>query len=364
MPKLSIQIIVYSKGEEKYIPYLFDSLARQTFQDWEMVVVDNASDGTVLSTVEKHINELAKPYRIIKSGGNVGFAEGHNKGYASVKSDYVLLLNPDMYLMPDVLERMVEFLDKHTQASAVSTRLMRWDFSVVEDSQESELGKKAERGFTSAIDAIGIRLLRSRRSVECLAQYRLAKDSDSKDVQKIFDKPAIEVFGISGALPMFRKSSIDELLLPGGKIFDPTYQSYKEDLDLAYRMRNAGYTSYIILDTKAYHDRTSAGPKSLSDFAAARNKTKQSYYVRYHSYKNHIRTLIKNEYWQNFLLDSPFILWFELKKFLYLLITSPKVLFSGWREIIREWKYLMQARRVVHKSRKMYWKGIRRWFIV
>lgn len=362
MSKLSIQLIVYSEKEEKYIPYLFDSLSRQTFQDWEMLVIDNASSGTVLAKVEEELTRLQKPYRILKNNENLGFAAGHNRGYKEVTSEYVLLLNPDMYLMPETLEKMVSFLDKHAQTSAVSTRLMRWDFDLVLSSQETELSARAERGFTSFIDAIGIRLLRNRRAIEWLTQQMWAKDSSSQEVRTIFDKPVVEVFGVSGAFPMLRKSMIDKLLLPGANLFDPTYHSYKEDLDLAYRMRNAGYTSYVLLNTVAYHDRTSAGPKTMSDAAAIRNKARQSEYVRFHSYKNHLRTLYKNEYWQNVLIDAVFIVWYELKKFGFLLLKDPGILFRAWKEIFKYQKELRQARKSIKASRKMYWKGLRRWF--
>lgn len=348
MSKLSINLIVYSAKESVYIPFLFESLKKQTFQDWEMLVIDNGSDGNVLQLVEDNLKALNKPYRILKQGSNIGFASGHNVGYKETTAPYVLLQNPDMYLMPDALEKMVGFLDQHQDVSTVSTRLMRWDFEA--------------KQFTSDIDAIGIKLLRNRRAVEWLTRQRWAKDSENKEVREMYEKKIVEVFGVSGALAMYRKSAIDNLLLSGKNMFDPTYHSYKEDLDLAYRLRNAGYTSYVLLDAVAYHDRTGAGPKTLGDFAAAKNKKHQSPYVRFHSYKNHLRTLYKNEYWQNFLLDSPFILWFELKKFVFLLVTSPAVLFKSWWEIIKNFKYTREAKKTVHNSRKMYWKGLRRWF--
>ena len=323
-----------------------------------MLVIDNGSDGDVLRLVEDNLKALNKPYHVLKQGVNVGFAAGHNVGYRETVAPYVLLQNPDMYLMPDALEKMVNFLDQHHDVSTVSARLMRWDFEA--------------KQFTSDIDAIGIKLLRNRRAVEWLTRERWAKDSESKDVRDMYDKKLVEVFGVSGAFAMYRKSAIDKLSLPDfakatqGKprnnMFDPTYHSYKEDLDLAYRLRNAGYTSYILLDAVAYHDRTGAGPKTLGDFAAAKNKRSQSKYVRFHSYKNHLRTLYKNEYWQNFLLDSPFILWFEFKKFVYLLLTSPVILFKCWWEIIKNFKYTREAKKTIHASRKMYWRGLRRWF--
>jgi len=357
MSKLSINLIVYSEKETKYIPYLFESLKKQTFQDWEMLVLNNNSDGSVMSVVEEKLKDSGKPYRVINSKENLGFASGHNLLYKEAQTPYVLLQNPDMFLMPDALEKMVGFLDAHKEVSTVSTRLMRWDFAKVEQT-------KPELGFTNSIDAIGIRLLRNRRALEWLTRQEWVENSEDKNLRSIFGKSIIEVFGVSGALAMYRKKSLDKVLLPGENIFDPTYHSYKEDLDLAYRLRNMGFTSYILLDAVAYHDRTGAGPKKTSDWAAARNKKDQSFYVRFHSYKNHLRTLYKNEYWQNFIIDFPFIFWLELKKFVFILITDPKILIKSWVEIIKNFSYTNSARKLVKKSRKMYWKGLRRWFYV
>lgn len=362
MPKLSIQMIVFHEREEKYIPFLFDSLRKQTFQDWEMVIVDNNSNGNVLQMVQDELVEMQKPHRIIKNADNVGFAEGHNRAYRSIKSEYTLLLNPDMYLMPEALERMVAFLDKHAQTSAVASRLMRWDFDAVETSTETDLFEKSKVGFTDFIDAIGIKLLRNRRSVEWLTRETWAANTEHADIRAMFDKKTVEVFGVSGAFTMMRKSMIDPLLLAGENLFDPTYHSYKEDLDLAYRMRIAGHTSYVLLDVVAYHDRTGAGPKSRSDFAALKNRKNQSYFLRFHSYKNHLRTLYKNEYWQNFLLDFPFIFWYEIKKFGYILLTQPKVILMSLKEVIHHRAYTRAAKKHITSTRKMYWKGLRRWF--
>jgi len=221
--------------------------------------------------------------------------------------------------------------------------------------------ESAKVGFTSQIDAIGIRLFRNRRAVEWLTKQTWAKDSDCQEVREIFDKQVQEVFGVSGAFPIYRKAITDKVLLPGDNIFDPTYHSYKEDLDLAYRLRNAGFVSYVLLDTVSFHDRTGAGPKAMSDFAAATNKVKQPYFVSFHSYKNHLRTLYKNEYWQNVLIDFPMIFWYELKKFGYLLVFSPTVIINGWLEIFKTWGYMQSARTAILKSRRLHWKGIRRW---
>ncbi|MBU0546184.1 glycosyltransferase [Patescibacteria group bacterium] len=359
--KLTINLVV--QNGEKYIPFLFASLKRQIFKEWELLVWDNASTDKTVEMVEKEMTVSGIKFRIIKSTENIGFSGGHNKLYKEVQTPYFLLQNVDMYLMPDALEKMVNFLDSHPETVSVAPRLMRWDFEKVQAdlNNGSDVVGAAKAGFTSQIDAIGIKLFRNRRAVEWLTKQTWAKDSENADVREIFDKPVQEVFGVSGAFPIYRKSITDKVLLPGDCIFDPTYHSYKEDLDLAYRLRNAGFVSYVLLDTVSFHDRTGAGPKAMSDLAAITNKFKQPYFVAFHSYKNHLRTLYKNEYWQNFLIDFPVIFLYELKKFIYLLIFSPAVVLNGLWEIFKTWGYMRIARVAVLKSRRLHWKGIRRW---
>lgn len=369
MAKLAINLVV--RNGAKYIPFLFASLKRQTFTDWELMVIDNASEDDTIKVIEKEMagasprhSGAGQNLRILKQETNLGFSPGHNLAWRESRAPFVLLLNADMYLLPDVLEKAVGFLETHPDVASATPRLMRWDFekTLVAFKNGSDIPEAAKTGFTSQIDAIGMKLFRNRRAVEWLTRQTWSKDSEDKDVRNIYEKPVQEVFGVSGALPFYRKSLIDKVLLPGENIFDPTYHSYKEDLDLAYRLRNAGYVSYVLLDIVAYHDRTGAGPKEMGDFAAIRNKKRQSEYVRFHSYKNHLRTLYKNEYWQNFLLDFPQIFWYEFKKFAYLLLTDPMIIIRSKIDLIRHFSYTRSARAAILKSRKMYWKGIRRWF--
>lgn len=326
-----------------------------------MILVDNHSSGRVRSLVESALKEMHKPYQVIENKENAGFAIGHNQAMKQSTAEYALLLNPDMYLLPNVLEKLVSLLDEHAEVVSVAPRLMRWNFSLVSEIGD-DLLSRASVGFTEQVDAIGIRLFHNRRAVEWLAQQQWSKENSNADVRRLYGKEIVEVFGVSGALAMYRRSTLQKVVFEDGNMFDPTYHSYKEDLDLAYRLRDLGHTTYVVLDAVAYHDRTSAAPMNISDWAAIKNKKRQSRYVRFHSYKNHLRTLYKNEYWQNFFLDLPFIAWYEFKKFVFLLCTSPSILCRAWYEVFRHIGYTRNARRFVKKNRKMYWKGLRRWF--
>lgn len=352
--KLSVNLVVHN--EEKYIPYLTLSLKNQTFKDFEVLVIDNASTDKTAELLEKGLSEANINFRIFKQSENLGFAGGHNLAYNYTQADYFVLQNADMYIMPDVFEKAVNFLDQHQSAASISPRLMHWDFSKVSSLED------CAAGFTKHIDALGIKLFRNRRAIETFSGILWSEENPDKKIKEMMSQKVIEVFGVSGAMAFYRKEILDGLLLPGKNIFDPTYHSYKEDLDLAYRLRNAGMLSFVLLEAVAYHDRTSAGLANESDLEAIKNKKRQSYYVRFNSYKNHLATLYKNEYWQNLLLDSPFILWFELRKKIYIFLTEPSILFKTWGWFIKNRAYLKQARKSILETRKMYWKGIRRWF--
>ena len=362
--KLSVHLVTWNG--EKYIPHLFESLKKQSYADWTLLVIDNNSgDGTVELIKKESSNFLVK-WKLIENKTNLGFAGGHNQAFRESESEYVLLLNQDMYLAPDCLEKVVMFLDQHPEAASVSPRLMKWDFPA---------------NFTEKIEALGIKVYPSRRVVE---QYTQQNWSDLKKIichceersdeaiprfgsanrgiaalPLVARNDSLEVFGVSGALPALRRSAIKNVAYPDGSIFDESYHSYKEDVDLAWRLAVNGQKSYVLLDAVAYHDRSAAGPKQADDASALANKKQQSEWVKYHSYKNHLMTLYKNEYWQNFALDFPWILWYELKKFVYFLLFDRHIL-GGLKEIFN--KDLAKKRRLIKSFRKISWQEMRKWW--
>ncbi|PSO44618.1 MAG: hypothetical protein BRC22_02175 [Parcubacteria group bacterium QH_9_35_7] len=109
MPKkLSVQLVTWNG--EKYIPHLFDSLKNQSFDDWKLNILDNDSKDKTVKLIEQELQDFDTDYEFKKSDENLGFAVGHNQIYQDTESEYVLLLNQDMYLEPDCLENLVKFI--------------------------------------------------------------------------------------------------------------------------------------------------------------------------------------------------------------------------------------------------------------
>ena len=374
--RLSIQLVTYNGA--KYIPYLFGSLRKQTFLDWGLLVIDNHStDGTV-TLVKKELENFPVSSRMIVNADNRGFAGGHNQAFKEAVGEYVLILNQDIYIEPTCLEKLVAFLDVNPTAAAVAPRLMRWDFSLNPPSPIRGGTEGGVQGLTNIIDSLGLKVFRNRRVVEQgagLAYCHPERSEGSLSVgelrQRFFaslrmtiesNGESAEVFGVSGAMVMFRRHALDDVKFADGTIFDESYHSYKEDVDLAFRLRSAGYASGVLVDAIAFHDRSAIGAKELNDFAAADNKKNQSDFVRYHSYKNHLATLYKNEYWQNFILDFFWIVWYEVKKFGYFLLFDRRTLFGGWRELFKNRSKLRDYRRQTTDHRKVSWKEMRKWW--
>jgi GT2 family glycosyltransferase/8-oxo-dGTP pyrophosphatase MutT (NUDIX family) len=353
MSKLTVQLVTWNGA--KYIPFLFESLRAQTYTDWELCVFDNASSDATVEVIEKELALCQFPCTFEKSTTNTGFAGGHNHLYKTrIASEYILLLNQDMYLMPDCLQNMATFLDEHPQTAAVSPRLMRWHFNAC---RVEEGVCKVDGSHTDDIDALGLKIFRNRRVVEW---YTKQSWHDSK-VKKELQFDSIPVFGVSGAFPLYRRSALRDTELHGGEFLDTSYHSYKEDVDLAYRLRSAGYESFVLTNTVAYHDRSGAGPKRMGDISAVMNKRTQSEWVTYHSYKNHLMTLYKNEYLSNVLWDLPFILFYEFKKFVWFLLFKPSVL-GGLFECIRLRHTLRHNRSLITKRRRVGAGSIRSWW--
>ena len=300
--KLTVQLLTFNGA--KYIGPLFGSLKNQTYLDWELVILDNNSSDDTLTKIKKELSDFKIKYQLIEGKNNLGFAGGHNFLFSqTAHRPYTVLLNQDMYLEKDCLEKLVAFMDEQPAAGAASAKLLKWDFANLE--------------FTTQIDSLGLRIFRNRRIVDLVKIEAVNGESDTR---------ALAVFGVSGALPIYRQTALEKVKFADGNIFDESYFMYKEDVDLAWRLQSAGFGAFIVPSAIAYHDRTASGPRELNDSSARVNKKTQSDFVQFYSYKNHLATLIKNERLADFLRDAPFILFYELKKIVWYLFCNPKVL--------------------------------------
>lgn len=305
MGMVSVVLQLLTHGRADTLPALFESLVAQTDQNWELkLLINGASD-----RVREQILQVTRPYAsrlrmsIDVSQENLGFAGGHQWLFERHVSPFVLLVNDDVVVGENYLSTLRRYLDEHSDVGAVTGKLVRPD---------------------GMIDSLGLSLAASGR-VSNIAEGRR---------DRVALAESYEVFGVAGTLPLIRREAVIQAS-HDGRLFDPAFGSYKEDVELAFRFRHQGWKSVVIPSTSAIHHRT---------FRRSRLHRGVSFYAASHSYRNHLWNLLTFYTWKEYLSVSWALIPFEFFKFVFLLCTNPGVLVWTLTTTRLHWKELMAKR--------------------
>lgn len=213
MKTLSIIIVSWNTREllQACLASVYSSLQVLTRADLEIWVVDNqSSDGSADMVAERFPD-----VNLIRSPANLGFAGGNNAGLRQATGKFVLLLNPDTVVRPGGLDNLVRFLEGTPQAGAAGSRLLNPDGSL----------QVSCYPFPTVSREIW-RLLHLDR----LRTYGIYDMSG----WSLAEPHPVEV--IQGASLIVRKTVLDEVGL-----MDESYFMYTEEVDLCYRIHQAGW---------------------------------------------------------------------------------------------------------------------------
>jgi len=187
-----------------------------------------------------------------------------------------------------------------------------------------------ESGFrdsikTNIIDSAGLKIFKNRRVADRGAGEADRGQYDTEE----------EVFGISGALALYRLSALHAVSGRRG-FFDNNFFAYKEDVDLAWRLRRFGWSSWHIPSALAYHYRGAYASEGRTFGRAIKERRAKSKIVNELSARNHWLTLLKNDSPLNVFCHLPQIAVYEAGKLAYFLLREPKTFFAslgGLREV-------------------------------
>lgn len=107
-----VSIITPSWNSEKYIEKTIESVQKQTYMNWEMIVVDDCSSDRTVEIVEK-ISQKDPRVRIIRQEVNGGAAKARNRSLRESTGRYIAYLDADDIWKPTKLEKQVEFMKAH-----------------------------------------------------------------------------------------------------------------------------------------------------------------------------------------------------------------------------------------------------------
>lgn len=308
MSKVFIGFIAYEKTTAKYLPYFLQSLIAQTFKDYQTIAWDNST--SVENENQKFIQEKHHDISLKGAGSNLGFAKAFNlmiQEALDTGAEYFLALNPDMILKPDALEVLVRTLDANSAAAAVQPKILRWDFANLQK--------------TNIIDSLGIKVDQAHRFFDA-----------SQGQVDIDIKENSEIFGFTGAAVLLRLSALKTVAYQE-QYFDELMFMYKEDCDLSYRLRLAGFKIMLAPQAVAYHDRSAAN-KGMSLGQIASNRKNKSRLVKQWSFRNQLILLLKFKN-INFSWRVKFATWFyEIGSIGFALLFESYLM----KELVAVWK--------------------------
>jgi GT2 family glycosyltransferase len=256
-----------------------ENLENQAFRDFDVLVIDNASDRPVPDGLLSRYPNVT----LIQNQSNIGYAAANNQAIMSLgETEWVGLLNPDAFPEPDWLQRLIDAADENPDYSMFASR---------------QLVDKNPHVLDGDGDVYHI-------------SGKVWREGRGRHKEGAADELR-EIFSPCGAAALFRR---DALVSVGG--FDEDFFCYVEDVDLGFRLRLMGHRCLLVPGAVVHHIGSATTGGQHSDFSV------------YHGHRNLVWTFVK---------DMPGILFWLCLPYHLALNAAALVLYSArgrWRVIL------------------------------
>ena len=250
--KVDIIVVNWNSGEltlPAVSPYLNYS-GSEIFCN--VMLVDNASSDNSLLLFEDKIHNL------IVNRENSGFGKACNQAFVGSDADYILLLNPDTISSPQVLEKLVEFLENNPSYAVAGPAQLDDHDQVLKTCGRFPTFK------TALFEVLGL----SKIFPKIFTPAPIMTDwnhQESKDVDHVM-----------GSYMLIRKSILDTI-----GFMDKDYFVYMEDIDLSKRIKDARFKAFYMKEQSIYHQGGGTGEK-LKDYRLFYSLASRSVYWKKH----------------------------------------------------------------------------------
>jgi len=225
--RLSIVIVNYNVSAflEQALGSVRRAMQGITGETW---VVDNHSGDDSVRMVQEKFPDV----RLIVNSGNPGFAVANNQAIRQCRGEFVLLLNPDTLVEEDTFQKCLAFMDAHPEAGSLGVKLIDGSGKFLPESK---------RGFPTPWVAfcktIGLSVLFPKKRL--FSGYYLGHLDEN-------ETNPVDV--LAGCFMFIRRAALER-----AGLLDEAFFMYGEDIDLSYRIIQAGYKNYYFPDTKIIH---------------------------------------------------------------------------------------------------------------
>ncbi len=350
----AVCIVTHHDGED--LPDCFASVSALSIRPLMVAVADCGSgdDSVERARAFRDAAPDGVTVRVVPLDENRGFAGGMNAAIAATRSEegegppWILTLNPDARPAPDSVDRLLAAAEAGEARTgrpvgAVTGRLVR---------METEGAGAAEPSRPGRLDACGMYLTPAWRH----------HDRGSGEVDRgQYDRPE-RVFGATGAASLFRREALEDVAFepepadgaePELEIFDARFHTFREDAELAFRLRERGWEVLYEPSARCEHRR----------FNLPTRRSAMPAMVNYHSLKNRYLLRAGHQTPGNALRTAPWALGRDLAALLYVLLRERSSL-PAYRWLWRHRDEILERRRWLQSRRTVPPAAIDRWFRV
>jgi GT2 family glycosyltransferase len=292
-----------------FLKACLDGLLAQTCAGLEIVVVDNHSTDASMTLLQEYLPMV----HLIGMDSNVGFAAAANVAIKASRADYFFLMNADVSLRPDFIEKLVNRAGADPKIGSLTGKLLR-------------LGQERS---PSVIDSTGHVMFRNR--------WVINRGEGEPDRGQYEEES--EVFGVCGGAALYRRAMLEDIRV-GEEYLDESFFLYLEDVDLDWRARLRGWKAWYVPAAVGYHQRGYANIFQTRNGAVLR-----------HCFKNRYVMMIKNETARDFFIDAWSVIPYEVLRLGKFALTSPSSLLGGL-DVFKLLPTLLKKRRFIQSNRR------------
>lgn len=223
MTKPKISVLMLNWNTSKHTMECLESFRKQPYRSYEIVLVDNGSTDEDYRELKSGIGRLKGIKVILKRfKKNVGITGGMNFAYRFARGDYIIFMNNDMIVTKDFLKEALAPFENYEGVGAVVPMIKTW-----------------RDGPTNEVQLVGGKMT---------FYGTLMNKGLEKFGSKVYNKES-DVDCATAACFVIPRSVLRKL----GEVFPPLYSVYFEDIDLSWRVRNAGLRIVYTPKSLVYH---------------------------------------------------------------------------------------------------------------
>lgn len=316
----SLSVAIINLNGRKYLKRCLDSLFKQTYGDFEVILFDNASRDDSVDFVRKNYPGV----RIVANEKNIGFAPAINRCIDLSAGKYFMSLNADIYLTDTFIHEMIKTLEGDGSIGSVTGKMYKM-------TPDGEL--------KDSLDSAGHFIKRDRKVIGTRVGFPYMDDEYNSRYQFVFGAPA--------SASIYKREMLEDIKV-GEEYFDNDFFAFFEDIDVDWRALLRGWKCRYTPNAVGYHVRGGTGVR--------KNPRIEALLLR-----NGYLTIIKNDNLLSVLKHAPAIASRIFRENRQRGLSDMRIPFYVLRLFFTDMVKMMKKRMVIQRQRKLSSKVIEQW---